>query len=267
MIRLTGSNKIKTAIFISGTGSNFKSLIKFSLLEKSPIKIEYLISSNPKAKGLDLARKYNFNPPFETVYVGKKFLDGVEFIESLPNQVVDHKSMGAENIMFRMDLLHDEKKLASQLSLGKVIIITKKPINIEILKTFKSNIDQVVYVIDKEDNPIFAQEVKNLGINLFLFSRLPDKELNEKKINYLDVDMIHESLDYSEDRKKILSNGIKNLFFKSNKYTLSDGKIYPSEVSYKNDQHITSKGEILPIKDDPLFWNSLENFIIFKKLD
>jgi len=58
MIRLTGSNKIKTAIFISGTGSNFKSLIKFSLLEKSPIKIEYLISSNPKAKGLDLARKY-----------------------------------------------------------------------------------------------------------------------------------------------------------------------------------------------------------------
>ena len=58
MIKLTGSNKIKTAIFISGTGSNFKNLIKFSLLKKSPIKIEYLISSNSKAKGLDYARKY-----------------------------------------------------------------------------------------------------------------------------------------------------------------------------------------------------------------
>ena len=41
MIKLTGSNKIKTAIFISGTGSNFKNLIKFSLLKKSPIVVEF----------------------------------------------------------------------------------------------------------------------------------------------------------------------------------------------------------------------------------
>ena len=34
MAQLTGSNKIKTAVFISGTGSNLKSLIKFSKLKK-----------------------------------------------------------------------------------------------------------------------------------------------------------------------------------------------------------------------------------------
>ena len=47
-----GSKKVKTAVFISGTGSNLKSLIKFSNLKKSPITIKLIISDNPKAKGL-----------------------------------------------------------------------------------------------------------------------------------------------------------------------------------------------------------------------
>ena len=33
----TGFSKIKVAVFISGTGSNLKSLIKFSKFNKSPI--------------------------------------------------------------------------------------------------------------------------------------------------------------------------------------------------------------------------------------
>ena len=46
MALLTGSKKIKTAVFISGTGSNLESLIKFSKLKKSPISINLIISSN-----------------------------------------------------------------------------------------------------------------------------------------------------------------------------------------------------------------------------
>ena len=48
----TGKNKIKTAVFISGTGSNLLSLIKFSKLKKSPISIDLIISNNPRSKGL-----------------------------------------------------------------------------------------------------------------------------------------------------------------------------------------------------------------------
>ncbi|MDB3938628.1 phosphoribosylglycinamide formyltransferase [Candidatus Pelagibacter sp.] len=55
MALLTGTNKIKTAVFISGTGSNLKSLIKFSKLKKSPIIIEMIISNNAKSKGLQYA--------------------------------------------------------------------------------------------------------------------------------------------------------------------------------------------------------------------
>ena len=52
----TGSKKIKTAVFISGTGSNLNSLIKFSKLKKSPISIDLIISNNSKSKGLKFGK-------------------------------------------------------------------------------------------------------------------------------------------------------------------------------------------------------------------
>ena len=53
-----GSKKIKTAVFISGTGSNLKSLIKFSKLKKSPISINLIVSNNPKSKGLKYGKRF-----------------------------------------------------------------------------------------------------------------------------------------------------------------------------------------------------------------
>ena len=52
MVKSTGYNIVKTAVLISGTGSNLKSLIKFSKTNRSPISIDLIVSSNPKAKGL-----------------------------------------------------------------------------------------------------------------------------------------------------------------------------------------------------------------------
>ena len=52
MVLSTGTNKIKTAVFISGAGSNLNSLIKFSKLKKSPISVNLIITNNKLAKGL-----------------------------------------------------------------------------------------------------------------------------------------------------------------------------------------------------------------------
>ena len=52
----TGFKKTKTAVFISGRGSNLKSLIKFSKTKKSPITINLIISNYNKSKGLELAK-------------------------------------------------------------------------------------------------------------------------------------------------------------------------------------------------------------------
>ena len=58
MVKLIGPRKIKTAVFISGTGSNLKNLIKFSLKKVSPIEINLIVSNNVKAKGLKFAKLY-----------------------------------------------------------------------------------------------------------------------------------------------------------------------------------------------------------------
>jgi phosphoribosylglycinamide formyltransferase-1 len=58
MEKLTGLKKIKTAIFISGSGSNLKNIIKFSKLKKTPIAVNLIISNIHKAKGLNFANQF-----------------------------------------------------------------------------------------------------------------------------------------------------------------------------------------------------------------
>ena len=56
MVKLIGKEKIKIAVFISGRGSNLKSLYKFSKKKKSPITIKLVATDNKKAKGLLYAK-------------------------------------------------------------------------------------------------------------------------------------------------------------------------------------------------------------------
>ena len=57
MKKLIGLNKTKTAVFISGTGSNLKSLFKFSSKKKSPISINLVISNKKNALGLKYVKQ------------------------------------------------------------------------------------------------------------------------------------------------------------------------------------------------------------------
>ena len=59
MAKLIGLKKIKTAVFISGTGSNLKNLIKFSKIKESPISIDLIISNTFKAEGLRFSNQFN----------------------------------------------------------------------------------------------------------------------------------------------------------------------------------------------------------------
>ncbi len=61
MVQSTGIKKIKCAVFISGNGSNLKSLIQFAKKKNSPISIELIISDNPKAKGLKFGKIFKIS--------------------------------------------------------------------------------------------------------------------------------------------------------------------------------------------------------------
>ena len=58
MIKSFG-NKTKVAVFISGRGTNFKSLFYFSKKKKSKVQICIVISNKKYAKGLNFAKKHN----------------------------------------------------------------------------------------------------------------------------------------------------------------------------------------------------------------
>ena len=57
MEKLNSNPKKRIAVFISGRGSNFNSLIKHSKLKKSKYKIKLVISNKAHAKGLNYARR------------------------------------------------------------------------------------------------------------------------------------------------------------------------------------------------------------------
>ena len=78
MAQSTGLNKVRTAIFISGNGSNLKSIIKFSKLKKSPISVNLIISDNTKSKGLEYGKVFKIKKKifnFKRKFIEKKIIN------------------------------------------------------------------------------------------------------------------------------------------------------------------------------------------------
>ena len=75
MEKLTGLKKIKTAVFISGAGSNLKNIIQFSKTKKSPIHVNLIVSNNNQAKGLKFANQFKIKEKifsFKSVKITEK---------------------------------------------------------------------------------------------------------------------------------------------------------------------------------------------------
>jgi len=87
MALLTGSKKIKTAVFISGTGSNLKSLIKFSKLKKSPISINLIVSNDSKSKGLQYGKIFKIKK--KIFDFKKKHIDEKKILFELKKNRID----------------------------------------------------------------------------------------------------------------------------------------------------------------------------------
>ena len=64
--------KYNIAIFISGRGSNLKSIINYSLKNKTKYKVKIVISNKQKAKGLSIAKKNGIKNYFMNFTKSKK---------------------------------------------------------------------------------------------------------------------------------------------------------------------------------------------------
>ena len=86
MPKLTGIKKINIAVFISGNGSNFKSLIINSLKKKSKYEVKLVISNKTSAKGLKYARKFKIKKKIIN-YLNKKDAEKTILVELKKNKI------------------------------------------------------------------------------------------------------------------------------------------------------------------------------------
>lgn len=209
-----------------------------------------------------------FTFPYETVFIGS-YYNFAKLVEMVPDVAINTQSLNIDSIIVRMDFHHNEEILIHQLNISPVSIVTNKPIKVDIIESFKSRIKQLIYIVEKENSPEFAEKMKFLGLPFSMMTELPDEELNKFKLDYLDIGMIAKKDKINPDN---LDNfrGIdrSKLYYKTNKITLAQKQIYPSRSAWGSNQNIpTVHPEFLPIINDDYFWSELDYFLIAKLKD
>jgi hypothetical protein len=198
---------------------------------------------------LDLLNiKYDHLP--ETLSIGEEYTN--KTLEVIPDQPLNVTELQIDNIIVRMDYEFNEQILEHYLQNKKCIIITDKPINENLLKNYKQKIPQLIYVIDKNNDPTFAKVLKRNAINYTLISYLEDKDLNEFKLEYMDYGLI-----IKRTYPNKLNINYNNAYFKSSKILLSGKGQFSTKYQWiKNDN--SNK-----FSDDLELQKELNNIYIF----
>lgn len=200
----------------------------------------------------------------ETLYIGQYYTKKI--IENVPDQVITLEGLGIDTIIERMDFLHNEDNLAEQLKLSKASIITKRPINHNLIRSFKDKIIEVIYEIDEKHDISFVDCLQKNGINYVLFTYKTESWLNPIKLDYFDYRMINiKNVITKNDIPEIKDIDSAKIIFKSNKFTLSRGKIYLSKAHWLTDRFTPSFQENTDrVIDSNEFWNESESFYLLK---
>jgi hypothetical protein len=202
----------------------------------------------------------------ETLFVGDSHISTM--LEIIPNHVANHKSLGVDNMIVRMDFEFNEKNLAKQLSLCPCSIVTNKPINQDIILQFKDRINELVFILEKETHSAdFVKLLYNNALKCLLLSHEDESDIQDMKIHYMDYGVIGKKKTTKPEKiKEIEGLDINNLFYKSSKFTLSDGKIYPSYAAVLDNKPVDGlEKTINPVINNENFWSELEYFALLKK--
>jgi len=219
---------------------------------------EKICRSICKLLGIDFDYEYKY------LFIGDQYPQGM--INIIPNAPIsNYGEVPKIPVSIRMDLDFNEQGLVSNLQLGKFSIVTNKPIRPEVISTFKQNIVKLTYIIEEDNEPNFIKFLLNNAIEHAMISFLPREKLDPIKLDYMDFGVLVEQ----EKRKKSdIEDKLKDnlLYYKSNKFILSGGKIYPSQPAWKRDLSIPSFEKIpQPVIDTPDLWEDVDNYCILTK--
>ena len=228
--------------------------------EDGTIKPSYSAVENPKninkIKPENIAKsilnllniKYGKIP--KTIWIGEDFIN--KTFEIILDQLINPDSIPVPHPIIRMDYFFNEQGLEIFLQKKKCIIFTNAPINIDLLKNYKANVAQIVYLIEENCDINFIKNLKKNNISYVLVSYLEDADLNKYKIDLMDLGLIHQR----KHNKKANLNDLNNLYHNSSRIIVCSQGQFGSKFEWQN----RSEKKVV---DHPDFWKESANFYIF----
>lgn len=207
----------------------------------------------------------DWSPQYETVYPGALYRPFHDVVELVAHKNAKINVNGpVTSISVRMDYLFDEQFLASVLQKSRCSIITDKPININLLNAFRSNIQEIHYVVDESSSLEFAQELARINIQHSVASYNNSTKLKEK---FFETCVIHQIPTPKLIEKKELKNGLAGLMYKSTKRVFSKDAEFKSRCDELNDKSsLATEFSPCPEVENVNFMRELEFFFIVKPL-
>jgi hypothetical protein len=195
----------------------------------------------------------------ETLYIGETY--GKKTFEWIPNCLVDTNSLKVDSLICRYDLLQDIECVKKQTEISKLCIVTDQPFELQVKK---EQIKEVVFFIDKEKyKPGFnnwCRQIDNLGIKLIVVSKHPEHEINDIKMDFMDVAPIFYKKQIDTTALPIGSK----VKYKSRRLIISKGKMYPSEQAVKTNASVVSDKDFVVGEVDADFLKEAEYFYVEK---
>ena len=203
------------------------------------------------AKGILKLLNVSCNNFPKTKYIGNEYSN--KTLEIIPDKPINPAQIGLETVIIRMDYAFNEQVLELFLQQKKCIVFTNKPINEELLKRYKQNISQLIYIIEKDNDITFVIALKRNTINAVLISYLSEEQLNEFKLDYMDYGLIIKR-DYPTDKIEVSDNA----YFKSSRILVS------SEGQFNSKYQWETKDMSNKYIDNPELHKELNNLYIFE---
>lgn len=206
--------------------------------------------------------------------------------ELVPNSFPAPTFVPNAPIVVRMDYLFNEEVLLNLLKTGrKVNIITNKALDLNMLSQFRRSILSYTHDLDASCPLQYVGALKGVIQHHSFFTKEKDEaKVADLRYRFFDVCNVERATDVSRDdylnaslaylngneahrvdlERELGYDGVSRLMFKSNKYILSDGKVFLSMAHLKKGHSVESLGHnIGNVIDDPEYWRDINHHLIY----
>ena len=141
----------------------------------------------------------------ETIHIGQAYHAGS--LAVIPNHVMPNNFAPNQPANILGHEHFDEQNIARWAYNRKVNIFLDRPMNIEYLKTVKSNIHQINYFVKPDDNETFFKNLKKLGIKLKLICK-DENSIDDIKLKFFDWDINFIEEKTKKGQEKAMAKGV-----------------------------------------------------------